>query len=313
MTGAGSGSGANQTEVAVVGSINLDLTVEVERLPEPGETLLGHGLRRGGGGKGANQAVAAARLGRQVAFVGRIGDDSDGLELQQLIDREGIDVSALLPTPDTPTGLALIEVDDNGENRIVVVGGANRALTIDDLDRAQAQLAEASVILIQLEIPLDVVEHLAELARDWPGRLIVNPAPAARIELSHVDVLVPNRSELALLANASPPDSVDEVVDQARLLDPAPQAVVVTLGGDGAVVIEDLGADSPRVTPVPATKVTVVDTTGAGDAFCAGLADALCLGAELVDAAGWASAVAAAAVTRPGTWSAFPHRSELIR
>lgn len=296
-------------EVAVVGSINLDLSLDIERFPEPGETVLGRGLARGGGGKGANQAVSAARLGRRVGLIGRVGDDGDGHQLARALADEGLDLTGVTPDPDAPTGLAVIEVDPSGENRIVVVPGANHSMTVGDLERAGPLIDGAGVVLAQLEIPVAVVEALA--ARPRSGRLVLNPAPALPVALDGVDIVVPNRTELALLVDGHVAATVEEVVDQLRMLS-GPRSAVVTLGGDGAVVVDGLERGQPNVVEVPAQPVTAVDTTGAGDAFCGGLADALCLGADLTEAARWASRVAALAVTRPGAWSALPHRSELL-
>lgn len=297
-------------EIAVVGSINLDLSIDVDRFPNPGETVLGRGLARGGGGKGANQAVAAARLGRRVAMVGRVGDDADGTSLAAALTHEGVDMSAVRVAESSPTGLALIEVDPTGENRIVVVPGANATVEPADLEVAAGQLDRAAVILAQLEVPIEVVEALA--ARPRAGRLILNPAPALGVALTGVDLIVPNRSELAVLAGTGEAASLDEVVDQLGSLAHGPSAAVVTLGSDGALVVDGLGSGGPSVELVPALEVEVVDTTGAGDAFCGGLADALCMGADLVEAARWAGRVAAVAVTRPGAWSALPRRAELL-
>ncbi|MEL6981498.1 MAG: ribokinase [Actinomycetota bacterium] len=297
-------------EIAVVGSINLDLSIDVERFPNPGETVLGRGLARGGGGKGANQAVAAARLGRRVAMVGRVGDDADGTSLAAALTHEGIDMSAVRVAESSPTGLALIEVDPSGENRIVVVPGANATVEPADLEAAADRLDQAAVILAQLEVPVEVVEALA--ARPRNGRLILNPAPAVGVALAGIDLVVPNRSELAVLAGEAEAASIDEVVDQLGSLADGPPAAVVTLGSDGALVVDGLGSASPSVELVPAVEVAVVDTTGAGDAFCGGMADALCLGADLLEAARWATRVAAVAVTRPGAWSALPRRAELL-
>lgn len=300
-------------EVLVVGSVNVDLSLEVERFPDPGETVLGRGLARGGGGKGANQAVAARRLGRRVALVGRVGDDGDGRSMRELLEREGIDLSLLGTAPQSPTGLAVIEVDPSGENRIVVLPGANGQVDLVDLDRAGPTIEQAEVIVAQLEVPVDVVEDLARRPRR--GLLILNPAPAMPVDLAGVDVVVPNRSELAILAGAEPSSgnaNVDDVVDQLRSLTVVPAAAVVTLGSAGALVVEGLDGGKLSVEAIAARPVGVVDTTGAGDAFCGGLADALCLGADLVEAARWATRVAAVAVTRPGAWPALPRRAELL-
>ena len=297
-------------EIVVVGSVNLDLSIDVDRFPEPGETVLGRGVSRGGGGKGANQAVAAARLGRRVAMVGRVGHDGDGASLRSALAEEGIDISPVRVVDDAPTGLALIEVDPSGENRIVVVPGANGRVEVGDLERAGPLIDRAPVVLAQLEIPTPVVEALARRRRE--GRLVLNPAPALPVDLAGVDLVVPNRTELAVLAGAEVAASTDERVDQLRSLPGPPPAAVVTLGSDGALVVAGLGGPDLTVDRVPAQSVAAVDTTGAGDAFCGGLADALCLGADLVEAARWATRVAAVAVTRPGAWSAMPQRAELV-
>lgn len=297
-------------EVVVVGSINLDLSLDVDRFPEPGETVLGLGLLRGGGGKGANQAVAAARLGRRVGLVGLVGHDGDGGALRSSLEAEGIDLAGVGVHPTAPTGLAVIEVEPSGENRIVVIPGANGELRPDHLAPAAEHIGGASVILTQLEIPPDTVAALAHHRRD--GLLILNPAPAADIDLGGVDVVVPNRTELAILAGADPASSIEEVVDQARSLRGDHRAVVTTLGTEGSVVVDGLGGGEVTVEAVPVVPVEAVDTTGAGDAYCGGLADALCLGADLVEAARWATRVAAVAVTRPGAWDALPRRAELL-
>ncbi len=299
-------------EVLVVGSINLDLSVLVDRFPEPGETVLGHDVVRGGGGKGANQAVAAARLGRRVSMLGAVGGDDAGSLLRRLLEDEGIDVAAVASIDGCPSGLAVIEVDGGGENRIVVISGANAELTPDDLDSAAPAIAEAPVVLTQLEIPIEVV--LAIAGRPRRGRLVLNPAPAANgIDLAGVDILVPNRGELAGLAGCEPAATVDEVVDQVRHIGPDLEAAVVTLGGEGAVVIDRLRVGPAVVEAIPAAAVEVVDTTAAGDAFCGGLADALCLGAALPEAARWATRVAAVTVTRRGAQRSLPARSDVLR
>jgi len=309
LSGRGSDRG-DDVEIVVVGSINLDLSLDLDRFPQPGETVLGRGLLRGGGGKGANQAVAAARLGRRVGLVGLVGHDGDGGALRALLEAEGIDLSAVGVHPTAPTGLAVIEVDSSGENRIVVIPGANGEVRPDDLGPVGGLLAGATVVLAQLEIPVPTVEALARRPRS--GRLILNPAPAAPVDLTGVDLVVPNRTELAILAGADPASDIDEVVDQALAIGGDPEAVIATLGAGGSLVVQGLRGGPVAVDAVPAVPADAVDTTGAGDAYCGGLADALCLGADLVDAARWATRVASVAVTRPGAWDAFPRRSELV-
>jgi len=290
-------------EIVVVGSLNLDTTARVGHLPRPGETVLGTGHSTDTGGKGANQAVAAARLGRQVAMVGRVGDDDAGRHIASVLEHEG--VAARLSVDDTaPTGMAFITVDGVGENMIVVSPGANATLSILDIERAADLIAGARVLLLQLEVPLEVVHHAAALCR---GTVILNPAPALELPaglLESVDVLVPNRTELATLTGARPAETVEDIARQIDLMPVG--AGVVTLGSDGALIRAD-----GETTAVPAPAVVAVDATAAGDAFCAGLADGLAGGAGLLEAVRWAVRVGAVTVTRPGAQSALPTAAEV--
>ncbi len=305
------GGQAGEAEVVVVGSINLDLSLQVERFPEAGETVLGGDVLRGGGGKGANQAVAAARLGRRVAMVGAIGDDDAGAYLHRLLAAEGLDTEHVEQLDGVASGLAVIEVDASGENRIVVASGANAEVTVERLERAASMIAAAPVVLAQLEIPIAVVQHLATMERR--GTFVLNHAPAvAAIDLAGVDILVPNRGELAGLVGAEVGSKTGDLVDQVKLLVDGPAAVVVTLGGDGALVVDGLRTGSITVDRVRAIPVEAVDTTAAGDSFCGGLADALCLGAEVGEAARWGAKVGAVTVTRRGAQSSLPMRSDIV-
>jgi ribokinase len=290
--------------VAVVGSLNLDLVVRVARPPGPGETVTGSDVFRNPGGKGANQAVAAARLGRRVAMVGCVGDDAAGRELLGSLADAEVDTARVRVVDGVPSGTAFITVGDDGENQIVVSPGANARLTAADVAAAGAALAAAAVTLLQLEVPLEAVAAAAGAAG---GRVVLNPAPVRDLPedlLAKVDVLVPNRVELAQLAGAGVPETVEDAATLAGRL-PA-RAVVVTLGGDGALVVED-----GRVGHVPAVPVRPVDTTAAGDAFCGGLADALAGGAGLQEATRRAVRVAAAACLRPGAQASLPTPADL--
>jgi len=292
------------TEIVVVGSLNLDTTARVGRLPGPGETVLGTGHATDTGGKGANQAVAAARLGRQVGMVGRVGDDDAGHHIRQVLTAEGIDAHGVSVDDAAPTGMAFITVDSVGENMIVVSPGANAALTILDLERSGDLIANAGVLLLQLEIPLEVVHHAAALCR---GTVILNPAPAAELSaelLENVDVLVPNRTELATLTGSEPASTTGDVAAQLDLLDTA--VGIVTLGADGALV-----RAGGSTTHVPAPMVEAVDATAAGDAFCGALADAIATGADPVTAATWAVRAGAVTATRHGAQQSLPTRSEV--
>jgi ribokinase len=285
--------------VAVVGSINLDLVVRVERHPAPGETVVGGDRSELPGGKGANQAVAAARLGAEVALVGRVGADEPGRRLRDGLAAEGVDVAHVREDPDAPSGMALIAVDPAGENTIVVSPGANARVDAGDVAAARELLAGAAVTLVQHEVSPGAVAAAIAAAG---GTVVLNPAPARALGANPVDVLVPNRGELATLVGR---DGDPEQL--ARALD-GPRAVVVTLGAQGALVVE--GARAERIAAPP---VTAVDTTGAGDAFCGALAQALADGAALVEAARWAVRAAAESVTRPGAQGGLPRRADVER
>ncbi len=290
--------------IAVVGSANLDVVVPVDRHPRLGETVIGGDAYRVPGGKGANQAVACARLGASTAFIGCIGEDDVGHTLRQSLVDDGVDVDGLTATPGVPSGLALIVVDGSAENTIVVSPGANARLAPAHL--SSSSLADAAAVLLQLEIPVPTVAAAAAAAT---GLVVLNPAPATELPdelLRSVDVLVPNRSELALLAKAArEPTGQDEVVDLARVLD-GPSRVVVTLGSEGALVVDD-----DRTVHLPAPQVDAVDATAAGDSFCAALTVALTEGAGLEAAAGWATRGAAVTVTRRGAQPSLPRRDEI--
>ena len=290
----------------MVGSANLDLVVEVAAVPVAGQTVLGGDLARIPGGKGANQAVAAARLGRRVAMVGRVGDDEAGAVLRSALAAAGVDVAHLRTAPGAPSGVALIAVAADGDNAIVVSPGANGRVGPGDVISASDVLTRARVTLLQLEIPLDAVVAAAAASA---GTVVLNPAPAAPLPdglLDRVDVLVPNQTELAALADHDGPVDAETAAELARTLPTA--AVVVTLGAGGALVVT--GAEA---TLVPAPTVTPVDTTAAGDAFCGALADALADGADLVEATRWAVRVGTAATLRPGAQPSLPTRAEVDR
>ena len=294
-----------------MGSANLDLVVEVETIPVAGETVLGGDLRLIPGGKGANQAVAAARLGRRVAMIGRVGDDDAGRTLRSAMDSAGVDTTSLLTTEGAPSGTALIAVGADGDNAIVVSPGANGHLSSADVEGATGVLAAADVVLLQLEVPLEAV---SAAVRGAGGTVVLNPAPAPATMLppdllDRVDVIVPNQTELATMAGHAGLSPIGEVdpetaVALARGLPIA--AAVVTLGAAGAIVVTPTDA-----THLPAPAVMPVDTTAAGDAFCGALADALVGGADLVAATEWAVRVGAAATLRQGAQPSLPTRSEV--
>lgn len=290
--------------VVVVGSANLDLFVGVDRRPGPGETVLGSDVVRLPGGKGANQAVAAGRLGGDVAFVGCVGEDDAAPLLRRSLAEAGVDLEMVWSVP-APTGVALILLTPDGENSIVVAPGANRLVTPELLARAPGW-EEAAVVLLQLEIPLETVEHVAREAAMRGTRVVLNAAPAAALPaglLGAVDLLVVNESEGEILLDG-PAGSPPATVRALRGL--GPRSVVLTLGAAGSWV-----SDGGEPVHVPAHRVAAVDTTGAGDAFVGALAVRLAAGDPLVAAARYATAVAAVAVTRPGAQASFPTPAEL--
>jgi len=291
-------------EVVVVGSINVDRAVAVPSALQRGATLLGGEVRRGPGGKGANQAVALARLRRTVAMVGAVGPDADGDWMLGVLDGEGVDTGGVLRL-EAPTGQAFVFVEPGGESTIVVAPGANGELTAGHLDHVRDVIGAARCVLAQQEVGPDVVARAAELCT---GLFVLNPAPARPITrdvLERVDVLVPNRHELATLARHTGTSDVDELAEMARGLD-GPRVVVVTLGEAGALVVEGEAAEL-----VPAVPVDAVDATAAGDTFCGALADALLRGASSVEAARWAVRAAAMAVARSGAMESIPTRDEI--
>ncbi|PTR26668.1 ribokinase [Rhodococcus sp. OK519] len=300
-------SPAASPEIVVVGSVNVDTVIRVPRLPAPGETVLGTGVSEYVGGKGANQAVAAARLGRRVGLVGAVGDDADGRAVREALGAEGIDLVGLGERPGARTGAAVVQVDDSGENCITVLAGANGDLDAAAVRTAADDLRRALVTVVQLEIPDDAVTAAIVLAG---GTVVLNPSPARPVSddvLSQVDVLIVNRSELAVLAVESEPETAGQAAAMAGRLS-GPAAVVVTLGADGAVLVRDGGAI--EVPAVPVEQVT--DPTGAGDTFAGALADALVRGESLDDAVRWAVRAAAITVTGPGAQSAMPTRDQVL-
>lgn len=294
-------------DVVVVGSVNLDQVIEVESLPVPGETVQGGPIIRLGGGKGANQAVAAARLGCSVAFVGAVGTDTDSAQLRAELLAEGVDLTRLAAV-DGPPGHAVVLVDRQAENVVVVSPGANARLDAAAVEDAGELLDGASVVVAQLEIPLPAVLAAARLAGG--ATFVLNPAPAPAglpDELwPLIDVLVPNRTELARLCGV--PDSALRAPGEvARLAAGLPcERVVVTLGAAGALV-----RDGARTELIAAPTVRAVDTTGAGDTFCGALAVALAEGRGLADAARFAVRAAALSVERTGARTAMPTRARL--
>jgi ribokinase len=289
----------------------MDLVVPLSRLPRSGETVIGDRLQRFPGGKGANQAVAAARLGAEVAMVGRVGKDSFGDELLMNLKKDGVSIEGVEHDPNEPTGAALILVEEGGENMIAVARGAGRMVGEADVSRATKGLRERDVLLLQLEIPMAAVAAAARAGNAVGARVILNAAPAAPLDaglVSQLEVLVINEleAEAFLGRPAANPAQAEEAARAAVAM--GAQSAVVTLGAAGAVL-----AQGNSVHRVKAQRVEAVDTTGAGDAFVGALAAALAAGAALVEAAELAGAAGAAAVTKPGAQASLPRPEDLRR
>ena len=291
-------------DVFVVGSMNRDFVLSVERRPAPGETVTDARLATHNGGKGANQAAAAALLGTSVAFLGRVGDDGFGGPLVRALADKGVDTSLVQEVTDSSTGAAFITVTPDGENAITVAPGANRRLTAEDVDAVSGYIGEAQVLVAQMEVPPEVVLRAVEVAAGSGTRPLVNLAPPFKVPralLEKLDPLVINEHEAAFLLGERV-EGVDGALDAApRLLSLGPGSVVVTLGEDGAVFS---GGESAQHLMAP--KVKVVDTTGAGDVFVGALAARLAEDAALEDAVAYAVRAGAAAVTKAGAQGALP-------
>jgi ribokinase len=291
-------------EVFVVGSINQDFVLKVERRPKPGETVTDAVLSTHNGGKGANQAAAAALLGASVSLLGRVGDDGFGGPLVRALEDKGVDTALIEPAPGSSTGTAFITVTEDGENAITVAPGANRRLTPEDVDAARGAIGDAAVLVVQMEVPRECVIRAVEVAGEVGTRAILNFAPpfeVPRTVLENLDPLVVNEHEAAFLLGDSVEGVEAALAAASELLALGPKSAVVTVGADGAVFAE--GEDAGHV---PAPKAEVVDTTGAGDAFVGALALRLARGDFLREAVGYAVRAGAAAVTREGAQGALP-------
>ncbi len=297
-------------EILVLGSLNMDLIVRTPRLPAPGETILGTTFTTAPGGKGANQAVAAAKLGAPVKMLGRVGADDFGKVLRSNLSAVGVDTQYLVTDTEAATGIASIWVDDKGQNSIIVAPGANGRVGRADVDAAAVAFRNARVIVAQLEIPLDAVQYAFQLARKHNQLTILNPAPAqplSRKILELVDVVIPNETEAAQLTGMQVQD-FESAQNAANVLKQmGARRVLITLGAQGAVILDD---DTPAqaIAPFP---VQVVDTTAAGDAFVGALAAALARDKDWNTSLREASAAGALAATKLGAQPSLPTRAEL--
>lgn len=292
-------------DVLVIGSLNADLVVRAPHFPQPGETIRGEDLHIIPGGKGANQAVAAARQGASVAMLGRVGKDSFGPFLLNNLKSDSVDISNVL-VDDSATGTAIIVVDANGQNSIVLSAGANGRVTSNDID---ALNMEARILLLQLEIPLETVIHAAKWGKQKGMTVILNPAPAHELPdelIANAEYILPNETELNLLTSVPITDISSTEKAAQVLLERGAKNVIVTLGRNGALVVS-----SQQVTHVEAYKVDVVDTTAAGDAFIGGFASALLRGVKIEEAVKYANACGALATTKFGAQPSLPAKEEV--
>lgn len=297
--------------LCVLGSINVDHVIRVPYFPKAGETLTGHSYQIAYGGKGANQAVAAARLGAKVKFIGAIGDDGIGQIMKSAFEQDEIDTSMIATLPNQSTGLAMIQVSDEGENSIVISAGANAELTAEYVQQYQREITQADILLMQLESPLQAVTLAAKMAKSTGTKVVLNPAPAQKLSdelLGYIDMITPNETEAEILTGVKVTDvhtagQAAEIFHQKGI-----QTVLITLGAKG-VYFSELGKQGKIIAGF---KVQAVDTTAAGDTFNGGLVTALLEGKNMQDAIQFAHAAAAISVTRIGAQPAIPTRQETL-
>lgn len=301
----------NSSRILVVGSSNTDMVIKSDKFPIPGETILGGSFFMFPGGKGANQAVAASRLGGSVTLITKVGNDIFGKQALQQFRKEGINTDFIVSDPDHPSGVALITVDARGENTIVVAQGANATLSHHNLAAAAAELARADIVLMQLEIPLPTVTHVAHAADAQGKKVILNPAPAMPLPdelLRTLYMITPNRAETEAISGVSITDE-RSIESAARIIyDKGVRHVVITLGQDGAYIFDH---DGGRIVRAP--RVQAVDTTAAGDVFNGAVAVGLSEGLPLDEAVAFANRAAALSVTKMGAQASAPYRNEISK
>jgi len=296
-------------KIVVVGSSNTDIVVRAPKIPTPGETVLGSDFLMVGGGKGANQAVAAARLGGTVVLVAKVGNDMFGNQAVAALNAEKIDTRFVTRDGKHPSGIALITVDSKGENSIVVAPGANSCLTRNDIELALDEIRSANAVLFQLETPIATVKYGIEQARAARQLVILNPAPAQQLDaplLSLISVLTPNETEAEVLTGIHVSDERSAARAAAVLHQQGVKIVIITMGAQGAYL-----STSEHVQLIPSIKVDAIDTTAAGDVFSGALAVAMAEGQGIVEAVRFANAAAALSVTKLGAQSSIPRRAEV--
>ncbi len=295
--------------ILVVGSSNTDMVIKSPHLPAPGETIIGSSFFMNPGGKGANQAVAAARLGGHVTFICKTGNDIFGKQAAAIFENENIDISYLIEDADNPSGVALITVDDKGENTIVVASGSNGTLSRADIEHSKNVIENAAIVLMQLEIPIDTVRYVAETAKAKNVRVVLNPAPACELPdalLRNISIITPNEKEAEMLTGIRV-NNIDTAKEAAiALAAKGIETVIITLGPKGALIY-----DGKTFEHIKCVEVKAVDTTAAGDVFNGALAVALTEGMSIYQATTFACSAATISVTRKGAQSSAPYRKEL--
>lgn len=301
-----------KNKLCVLGSINVDHIVRVPYFPKAGETLLGYDYQIAYGGKGANQAVAAARLGANVQFIGAVGDDLIGQEMKHAFAEEGIDTSAITTLSNQNTGLAMIQVSDNGENSIVISSGANSGVSVELVEQFKSAIEQSSILLVQLEIPLQAVEYAINFAKSVNTKVVLNPAPAKKLSpslLTQIDMITPNETETEILTGVKVYDEKTACQAAQYFHKFGIQQVLITLGPKGVYVSDRNTSSQGKI--IQGFRVKAVDTTAAGDTFNAGVVTGLLENNTLEESILFAHAAAALSVTRIGTQASIPTREEV--
>lgn len=296
--------------ITVAGSSNIEMMIKVPHLPLQGETVLGSEFTLNPGGKGVNQAVAAARLGGDVTFIGKIGNDMFGEQALKVMKEEGIHSEYVAIDTHVPSGVAQIVADENGKKYITIAPGANQNLGEDDINKASEAITSAKVLLLQSEIPLQVIRHAARIARRNKIRVLLNPVSSVILDddlLSNVSVLIPGKVEAEALTGIKITDNRSAELAGRILLEHGPEKVIITMGEKGAMVIDNGGAEH-----FSAIKIKSVDATAAIDVFCGALAVALAENKNFFEAVKFANTAAAISISKPGTMSSFPMRDEVM-
>lgn len=299
----------NMKRILVIGSSNTDMVIKTDHFPAPGETILGGKFLMNAGGKGANQAVAAARLGGLVTFVGKIGNDIFGKQAVSQLKAEGINIDYVSVDQENPSGVALITVDQKGENSIVVASGSNGTLSMEDVNKTIEEIDRSEFILLQLEIPVPTVEYIAKLASQKQKKVILNPAPASALSdelLKHLFIITPNETEAELLTGIKITDEKSALEAATFLHKKGVENVIITMGAAGSFFLHNGQSGI-----IEAPKVTAIDSTAAGDTFNGALVVALSEGKTIIEAISFANKAAAISVTRIGAQSSVPYRVEL--